>query len=377
MTTVTREQALRFRWRAQQLDSPPGSRAAADVAILDAGAQDTGPDGALWALAARGADVRAHEWPQDVALAWTLRGAPHAYRRADLPDVEAALRPWSDADAAQRIFDASKPLRAAGIAPLAALAHAAATMRGVVAAPMGKGAVSTAMTALVDEPYLRWCRGCQATHMYEMPFRLAALHAGLELEPDTSPPVLVPVPGWPAGHVGHLEPVPVRPDLDLVRAALRFVGPATPSLVAGFLDARLADVRERWPADVVTVGLAGEERCVLAEDATALDAAAEPPHEPTVRLVGPYDLSLQARDRELLVPDVARHKALWPVLGRPGGVLLDGELVGTWRPRAKARWLALALDPWVPWDARLASAVAEEHARLAAFRGLEPDPKVP
>lgn len=167
--------------------------------------------------------MRAREWPPDVALAWTLRGAPHAYRRADLPDVEAALRPWSDA--AQRIFDAAKPLRAAGIPPLDALAHAAATMCGVVAAPMGKGAASTAMTALVDEPYLRWRRGCQATHMYEMPFRLAALHAGLELEPDTSPPVLVPVPGWSAGHVGHLEPIPVRPDLDLVRAALRFVGP--------------------------------------------------------------------------------------------------------------------------------------------------------
>lgn len=375
MTTATREQVLRFRWRAQELDRPPGSRSADAVALLDAGVQDTGPDGSLWALAARGAAVRAHEWPADLALAWTLRGAPHAYRRRDLPDVEAALRPWSDADGAKRIFDAAKPLRAAGIRPLEALAHAAVTMRDIVTGPMAKGAVSTAMTGRVTEPYLRWCRVCQATHMYEMPFRLAALHAGLELEPDTSPPVLTPVPGWPADRVGRLAApaAPPRPDLDLVRAALHVVGPSTPRLVAGFLDASPADVRGRWPDDVVTVRLDGEDRWLLAADAAALDAAAQPADAPAVRLVGPYDLALQARDRELLVPDTGRHKTLWPVLGRPGAVLADGAVVGTWRPRARGRRLALEIEEWVPWDARLRSAVADEHARLAAFRGAAPD----
>ena len=48
-------------------------------------------------------------------LAWTLRGAPHAYRRSEAAAVAAAVAPWSEADAAKRIFDASKPLRDAGI----------------------------------------------------------------------------------------------------------------------------------------------------------------------------------------------------------------------------------------------------------------------
>ena len=205
-TRVSRAQVLRHRARVQQLDRRADpSRAVTDATILDLGVQDTGPDGALWALAIRGVPVRAGQWSSDLALAWTLRGAPHVYRRADLPHVQIVMQPYSDGDAAKRIFDASKPLKAAGIRPTDALAETARTMRMVVAKPMPKGSVSTRMAQEMSEPYLRWCRVCQATHMYEMSFRLAALHGGLELEPDTSPPVLRRVPGWPRGQVGVLD----------------------------------------------------------------------------------------------------------------------------------------------------------------------------
>ena len=69
-------------------------------------------------------------------------------------------------------------------------------MRDVVTGPMAKGEVSAAVTALMDPPFLRFCRPCDTTHLYEMPFRLAALRAGLELEHGTSPPVLRPVPDF-------------------------------------------------------------------------------------------------------------------------------------------------------------------------------------
>jgi hypothetical protein len=71
------------------------------------------------------------------------------------------------------------------------------------------------------------------------------------------------------------------------------------------------------------------------------------------RLLGPFDLFLQARDRSLLVGDPARAKVVWPVLGRPGVVLLDGEIAGTWRPR---------------WSAAKRSAVTDQAERLAAYR---------
>jgi hypothetical protein len=347
--SLSREQVLGFRARAQQLDRSTGSLD--DTAVLDMGVQDTGPDGARWALALRGlADVR----EQDVALAWTIRGAPHLYRRADLPGVVAATAPFSDADAGKRIYDAVKPLKAAGISATAALDTVADTMRAVATAPTAKGEMSTALTGRLPEPYLRFCRSCDATHPYEMPFRLAALRAGLELEPGTSPPVLRPVPG-----LTPVETVPER--LDVVRAYLRLLGPATPTHVAGYLDAPTADVRARWPEDAVEVTVDGERRWLLADGA---EPEADPPA--VVRLLGPFDLFLQARDRSLLVDDGSRAKELWPVLGRPGAVLVDGDLVGTWRARKSGSRTDITVHRW----ARVPRArVAEQADLLAAFRG--------
>jgi hypothetical protein len=190
---LSRRQALAHRLRAQQLDRESGSVRVQDAAVLDLGVQDTGPDGALWALALRGV---VDPPPDDLVLVWSLRGAPHLYRRAGLPSVARAVQPWSDADAGKRIFDASKPLKAAGIGNLDALDQVAAALRAVVQRPMVKGDVSGALNARLPEPYLRFCRPCDAVHVFEQPFRLAALRAGLELEPGTSPPVLRPVEGF-------------------------------------------------------------------------------------------------------------------------------------------------------------------------------------
>ncbi|WP_261327113.1 hypothetical protein [Modestobacter marinus] len=64
-TTVTRADVLGFRVRAHQLDRAEGTLA--DTAVLDLGVQDTGPDGARWALAVRGLEVPADS--PDLALA--------------------------------------------------------------------------------------------------------------------------------------------------------------------------------------------------------------------------------------------------------------------------------------------------------------------
>jgi hypothetical protein len=274
--------------------------------------------------------------------------------------VAAAVAPFSDADAGKRIFDASKPLKAAGIANLDALDAVAAQMRKVVTRPTVKGEVSTRLTALMPEPYLRWCNPCRTTHLYEMPFRLAAVRAGLELQPDTSPPVLQRIRG-------HKPAEAPEPRHDVVRAFLHLLGPSTPRLAADFIDAPLADVTARWPEDLVEVSLDGQRRWLLAGDADDLDALSG--RSRLTRLLGPYDLYLQGKDRGLLVADKAHAKALWPVLGRPGAVLVDGEVVGTWRPRKSGRRLRLEVTLWSS-TRRAREDVAEQAERLAAYRGL-------
>lgn len=349
---VTRAQVLAFRVRAHQLDRSSGT--VADTAVLDLGVQDSGADGAGWALANRGVT----DPPADaLVMLWTLRGAPTVYRRADLADVAAAVAPFSEADAAKRVFDAARPLRAAGIPVLDALDAVAAAMRSLVSEPMVKGEVSGGLAQTMDDLYLRFCRSCDSVHLYEQPFRLAAVRAGLELQPGTSPPVLAPIPGFAAAEVPAER-------FDVIRAALRLLGPATPQHVAVFLDAPVREVKARWPADAEALSVAGKPRWLLAEDVEALRQAG--PVAGT-RLLGPFDLFLQARDRDLLVPDPARAKALWPVLGRPGALLHDGDLAGLWRPRASGGRLSVEVEAWQ----RVAEEhVAEQAERLAAHRGL-------
>ncbi|WP_369257153.1 winged helix DNA-binding domain-containing protein [Geodermatophilus amargosae] len=357
MPTASARDVLAARITAQQLDRESGT--VADTAVLDLGVQDTGPDGGLWALAIRGVVPE----PGELTTVWTLRGAPHLYRRADLPAVATATAPFSEADAAKRIFDAARPLKAADVPVLTALDTIAGRMREIVTAPMVKGETSrrlsdALMTDGGPEPYNRFCVPCDAVHVWEQPFRLAALRAGLELQPGTSPPVLQPVPGF-----APAETVPGR--LDVVRAYLHLLGPATPQHVAGYLDAPVTEVTAHWPEDAVEVTVEGQRRWLLAEDAGRLGAAAPP----VTRLLGPFDLFLQGRDRETIA-DPARRKELWPVLGRPGAVLAGGAIAGVWRPRKAGSSLTVAVEPWQPFSPAVRAAVQEQAERLAAFRGV-------
>ncbi len=371
---VARHDVLRFRFRQHQLDREPGAAAGPDdIALLPFGVQDTGTDGAAWALVIRGLPAMD---PGEIALAWTLRGAPHAYRRSDLAAVAVATAPLSEPDAAKRIFDAARPLKAAGIPALEGLRVVACHLREIVSEPTVKGDVSGRLTEQVEQPYVRFCRPCDTTHVYEMPFRLAALQAGLELDAGTSPPVLRPVKGLSPPLFERLA-TEAAPLFDVIRGYLRFYGPARISDAATFLDATAKDVKAHWPSDAVEVGVADaagtgkpSPRFALADDLEALRGTGADGTTRRLRLVGPYDPYLQLRDRDLLVADEARRKDLWRVLGRPGAIIADGEVIGTWRPRAARQRLTVRIEPWGRLPARARTLVEEQAERLAAHRGV-------
>jgi len=362
---VTRTQVLGYRVAVQGLHRD--TRSLAELGVLDLGLQEAMGHPAAVTFAAR--------LPGDVspvpvvgpghrlALAWTLRGAPHVHRRRDLDLVARALWPLSEQDAAGRLNETGPSVRRAGIPAIEQFAIAVDAMREVVTKPTAKGAASTAATKRIPKAMRRDCRACKTPHISDSAMRSAAPMAGLEIEPGTAPPVLLPRKD---------AQLPDGPDLKAVRtlaiAYLTYLGPCTVGDFAGYLEARRADVAEAWPDDLVDVSIDGRAAQLPESQLSALRAAPEPE---LVRLLGPFDPFMQARDRALIVPDKKLHKALWPVLGRPGVLLVDGEVAGTWRTKAANGKLTITVEAFATLRPSVWRDVDIEAQRVAEARGAQ------
>ena len=360
---ATREQVIAYRVAAQQLDR--SGRSVRGLAVLDVGVQDAAGEQARLAFDARlPTTPPADSIGPDAALAlvWSLRGAPYVHRRSDLDALAGALYPLSEADAIQRLNETGPSIERKGMAALDQFTTAVKAMRAAVRTPTAKGAVSTAVTQAIPQAMWRECRACRTSHISDSAMRSSFLPAGLELLPDTAPPVLQRRTG---------ARVTTKPDLPalttLVRAYLTLLGLATPVHAAGYLGARRGDVEQAWPDDLVEVQV-GRTRAWL--PAGCEQALASSPEPELVRLLGAFDPYLQARDRELIVPDESVHKALWPVLGRPGVVFVDGEVAGTWRPKAAGRKLTLVVEAFGPLPPPVWEQIESEAERVAAVRGM-------
>jgi hypothetical protein len=364
---VTRRQVIAYRVAAQQLHRDAG--AVTELAVLDMGVQEAMGHPAALAFAARlptDVPVGPAELPvgpgEPLALTWTLRGAPHVHRRSDLDAVGRALWPLSEADATGRLNESGPSVAKAGIPALEQFRLAVAAMREVVTGPTAKGAASTAVTQRIPKAMWRDCRACRTQHISDSAMRVAAPAAGLEMEPGTAPPVLLP---------RRRAKLPTEPDPAALRtlalAYLRLLGPAGTGEFAGYLEARRADVAAGWPDGLVAVSVDGRRAWLPEPRLAALTQAPEPA---VVRLLGPFDPYLQARDRDLIVPDRAVQKVLWPVLGRPGALFVDGEVAGTWRTRTAGRNLTIAVDAFAPLPPRVWKRVEAEAERVAEARGV-------
>jgi hypothetical protein len=353
-----REAVLAYRIAAQglrrEVDSPQA------LAVLGLGVQNTPPGSARLACAVRLSSV-----PSDFAglrVAWTYRLSPHLHHDADLAGVAGALWPASEADAVSRLNWPGARLAGTGKSATEIIEQATDAMLDVLTEPMTKGAASAAVTERVDEPLTMWCKACQSTHVYDSLFRLAAGLAGAWLDTDANPTLITPTPGW-------TRPVhdPAK-RTELIKAYLRFLGPARPADVADFLSVNKAELVKNWPGDLVEVEMDGATGFLPPED---IDALRTPPEPPRVRLLPPGDPYLQARDRKLIVPDAKAQKVLWRILGNPGAVLVDGEIVGAWRAKALGkRRLEFQLEPFDELPPDLAPLLDEEARLVAAARGI-------
>ena len=130
----------------------------------------------------------------------------------------------------------------------------------------------------------------------------------------------------------------------MVHRAVHILGPGTPvgfARWAGITKADAAATFDALATERLAVRTPGGDAWVLARDQRDLrDPAIDPAG---ARLLPSGDAYLLAEDRELLVADDAHRRALWsPSNVQPGGLLVGGELVGTWR-RGQRR---VKVAPW-------------------------------
>jgi hypothetical protein len=152
--------------------------------------------------------------------------------------------------------------------------------------------------------------------------------------------------------------------LELARRYLHVFGPAT---AEGF--AQWAGIRPR-SRGVATFEALGKsvtpvrtpvgDAWILTTDERAFRAA--PRSVAPARLLPSGDtfFLLQGADRELLVPDADQRSALWTPRVWPGALLVDGEIVGTWRRPDRT----VSIAPWRRLSRAACAAVEAEAATL-------------
>jgi hypothetical protein len=143
--------------------------------------------------------------------------------------------------------------------------------------------------------------------------------------------------GAPLPTVWTVSPPRVDPRdarLELARRYLHIFGPATPEAFAQWAGIGRPRGRAAFEAlgrSLTPVRTPVGDASILTRDEPTFRAA--PGSVAPARLLPSGDayFLLQGADRELLVPDPDRRGALWTSRVWPGALLVEGEVVGTWR----------------------------------------------
>ncbi|GIM95545.1 DNA glycosylase AlkZ-like family protein [Paractinoplanes toevensis] len=354
MVSVDRAQVMAYRVAALGLAARSRKRPA-DLPVLDLGIQEYTPGSQRVALAARtGAGLD----DDRLITVWSARGAPHLHRRADLAVLVKQLWPVSDADATARIKSGQIP---EGMKlGLAAFTATATAFREVVTTSMPRGEASTQVSARVPKELTYYCRGCGAQHIAGNVWQHSGLAGGVEVQSRGREATLGPIPDAP--------PQPTANDGvgELIATYLRFLGPASPAEVAKYLGSSTAEMKRVWPAGLAEVTVDGRKRWLPESEVAALTGASRPSG---MRLIPGMDPLLQARDRDLLVPDRDQQKEVWRTLGNPGALLVDGEIAGVWRAKLAGRKrVDLTVTAFGSLPAPRRKQVEEEAAEVARAR---------
>ncbi|MGH2428088.1 MAG: DNA glycosylase AlkZ-like family protein [Candidatus Limnocylindria bacterium] len=174
---------------------------------------------------------------------------------------------------------------------------------------------------------------------------------------------------WDGARQSTVRTVPA-PDVDphearleLARRYLHVFGPMTADSFAQWAGIQRPEggaAMDALASELVPVRTPVGDGWILGKDEPSFRAPAGPPCAARLLPSGDTFFLLQGADRELLVPEANRRRLLWTPRVWPGAVLVDGEIVGTWR-RAQA---LVSIDAWRRLSRREREAIEAEAASL-------------
>jgi len=265
-----------------------------------------------------------------------------------------------------------KRMADSGIGPSEALTRVVDAAHAELAGgARARGELSAAITARLPEAMSLWCERCGSRHVDESLFLLPGAVGVYCIAPRSAREVwYIRIDEWlgaEAPTVGSAAALDAG--RDLLRRFLRCYGPATPNDFADWTRTGVAAARRRFTelaADLQEVSFDGATGSILSTDIDVLKRA-QPPAG--ARLLPPNDPYVLGRDRATLVPDPAQRKAVWPPVAAPGTLVVDGEVVATWRAQKKSKTLRVQVTFFQRPMARAASLIEDEAQLLAVLRG--------
>jgi len=362
----TPEQILAFRLAGHHLDRRLRGAGAMAAAAGACGIQASTPGGPALALAARVEGVtpdavdRALE--DELVRLWSIRGSTQIVPAEDRAVFSVGVRPSDDEGWRGVVSGIAPRLERLGWTPADAVAITAQEAKAALAdGPLTFVDLHAALRERMPEDLLPWCRGCQSHHVWSTQLRAVGLLGEVVFTgtPDEGRVLVRVDPPDADAEAARAE---------LVRRFLRCFGPAKHGPFAAW--AGISNAQAKTSFGLIADELEPVESLgsILAEDRPRLD---DPPAAEGVRVLPPDDPYLAQRDRELLVPDAAVRKRLFPAIARPGTVLVDGRLAALWRARKQGKRLKIAVDPVGTVRKRARGDVEAAMAEVAPFRGCE------
>lgn len=174
--------------------------------------------------------------------------------------------------------------------------------------------------------------------------------------------VLIRWDGARQAEIWTVPPPQVTPQdarLELARRYLHIYGPATPEAFTRWAGLGVRSGAAAFAAlgtSLAPVQTPVGAAWLLTEDEAAVRAAMGPVAPARLLPSGDAYLLRHGADRDLMVPDAARRDELWPPRVWPGGLLVAGELTGTWN-RADT---VITVQPWRPLSPAERDAVTAE-----------------